>query len=360
MYTLHFLSCLDCSNDLINRKEAACAASFFLPKKLNVMYNWEEIRDIVNDFIEKLEFEREPRDLYAPIRYTLSQSGKRVRPVLFLLAYNMYKECVQDALYPAVAMETYHNYTLIHDDVMDRATIRRGKPTVCAKWGDTAAILSGDTMLVLAYEFFSHVPADKLPSMLALFTETAKEIGDGQQYDLGFEKCDNVREEEYLEMIRLKTSVLLAASLKLGGMLAGAPEEDLKNLYSYGETMGLAFQLQDDLLDVYADQSLFGKKIGGDICCNKKTFLLITAMNLASPEQLAVMKEWMERESFDDEEKIAYFTAVYNELGVKEICEKRIQELFAKCDEYMARILLPDDKKECLKAFANSILNRNL
>lgn len=324
------------------------------------MYNWEEVRDQINEFIENLRFEREPLELYAPIRYTLSQSGKRVRPVLFVMAYNMYKECVKEALYPAVAMETYHNYTLIHDDVMDRASIRRGKPTVCAKWGDTAAILSGDTMLVLAYEFFSHVPADKLPSMLALFTETAKQIGDGQQYDLDFENRDNVPEEEYIEMIRLKTSVLLAASLKLGGMLAGASDADLENLYAYGETMGLAFQLQDDMLDVYADQALFGKKIGGDICCNKKTFLLITAMNLASEKQLAEMKEWMSREEYDAEEKIAFFTNIYNELGVKEICEKRIEALFAKCDEYIANISVPEERKVNLKNFANSILNRKL
>ena len=196
--------------------------------------------------------------------------------------------------------------------------------------------------------------------MLALFTETAKEIGDGQQYDLDFENRDNVKEEEYLEMIRLKTSVLLAASLKLGGMLAGACEQDLANLYAYGETMGLAFQLQDDLLDVYADQALFGKKIGGDICCNKKTFLLITAMNLASPEQLAEMKEWMDKGDFVAEEKIAYFTGIYNKLGVKEICEQRIQALFAKCDEYIAQISVSDERKAELKAFANSLLNRNL
>lgn len=324
------------------------------------MYNWEELRDKVNDFIENLEFERDPRELYAPIRYTLEQSGKRVRPVLFLLAYNMYKDAVDDALYPAVAMETYHNYTLIHDDVMDRADIRRGKPTVCAKWGDVPAILSGDTMLVLAYEFLAHVPADKLPGMLALFTETAKQIGDGQQYDIEFETRDNVAEEEYIEMIRLKTSVLLAASLKLGGMLAGAGDDDLKNLYSYGERMGLAFQLQDDLLDVYADETLFGKKIGGDICCNKKTFLMITALNSASPEQFAAMKEWMARKDFDAQEKISFFTGLYNELGVREICEKRIEALFAECDEYIERISLPEEKKSCLKAFADSILNRKL
>ena len=256
--------------------------------------------------------------------------------------------------------ECPENYTLIHDDVMDRAVIRRGKPTVCAKWGDTAAILSGDTMLVLAYEFLSHVSADKLPAMLSLFTETAKEIGDGQQYDLDFEKRDDVTEQEYMEMIRLKTSVLLATSLRLGGILAGACENDQQNLYKYGETMGLAFQLQDDLLDVYADEKLFGKKIGGDICCNKKTFLLITAMNLASPAQLAQMKAWMEKDEFDPQEKIAWFTAMYNELGVKEACEKRIHELFAKCDAYMDGISVPEEKKTALKEFANTILNRNL
>lgn len=324
------------------------------------MYNWEETRDAVNSFISKLEFEREPRELYAPIRYTLAQSGKRVRPVLLLMAYNIYKENIEDALYPATAIETYHNYTLIHDDVMDRASIRRGKPTVCAKWGDTAAILSGDTMLVLAYEFLSHVPAEKLPRVLSLFTETAKEIGDGQQYDLDFENRDDVAEEEYMEMIRLKTSVLLASALKMGGILADAPESDLQNLYSYGERMGLAFQLQDDLLDVYADEALFGKKIGGDICCNKKTFLLIKAMNLASPEQLSKMKEWMEKSDFDAQEKIAFFTCIYNELGVREACEKRIAELFEECDRYIEALSVPAERKVNLKAFADSLLNRNL
>lgn len=324
------------------------------------MYTWEELRDKVNLFIDNLEFEREPRELYAPIRYTLAQSGKRVRPVLFLMAYNLYKECIEEALFPALAMETYHNYTLIHDDVMDRADIRRGKPTVCAKWGDVPAILSGDTMLVLAYEFIAHVPADKLPQMLALFTETAKQIGDGQQYDIEFETRDNVTEEEYLEMIRLKTSVLLAASLRLGGILAGASESDQENLYAYGEKMGLAFQLQDDLLDVYADQALFGKKIGGDICCNKKTFLLITALNMANPQQFAEMKQWMEKKDFDRQEKIAFFTGMYDKLGVKEVCEKRIETLFAMCDEYIDRISIDNEKKANLKAFANSLLNRKL
>lgn len=324
------------------------------------MYSWNEIRNQVNDFIDNLKFEREPYKLYEPVRYTISQSGKRVRPVLFLMAYNMYKDDLKEAFYPAVALETYHNYTLIHDDVMDDADLRRGMPTVYAKWGQNAAILSGDSMLVLAYEFLSHAPADKLSELLVRFNEMAKGIGEGQQYDLEFESREDVTEDEYLEMIRLKTSVLLAASLSMGAFLAGASEEDQKNLYAYGEKIGIAFQLQDDLLDVYADQSVFGKKIGGDICCNKKTLLLITAMRLASPEQLAKMKEWMAKSEFDAEEKVAFFTRMYNELGVREICEKRVQELFDECDQYIANVSVAPEKKQYLKGLADSLLNRNV
>ena len=324
------------------------------------MYNWEQIRDEVNRFIASIKFEREPLELYKPIRYTIEQSGKRVRPVLCLMAYNLYKEDITEALYPAVAMETYHNYTLIHDDVMDRADIRRGKPTVCAKWGDTAAILSGDTMLLLAYEFIAHASPEKLPAMLALFTETAKEVSDGQQYDLEFENRGDVTEAEYMEMIRLKTSVLIAASLKMGGLVAGASDSDLRNLNAYGETMGLAFQLQDDMLDVYGDAALFGKKIGGDIRCNKKTFLLIKAMETASPEQRAQMNAWMENAACDPDEKVAFFTDMYNKLGIKEICENRIAELFAKCDAYIENLSVDAARKANLKQFADSLLNRNL
>lgn len=333
---------------------------FFIFNTFYNMYSWEQAREALNIFIENLKFEREPQELYAPIRYTIAQSGKRVRPVLCLMAYNLYKENVEEVLYPAVAMETYHNHTLIHDDVMDRATIRRGKPTVCAKWGDTPAILSGDTMLLLAYEFISHAPADKLRDALALFTETAKEVCDGQQYDIEFETREAVAESEYMEMIRLKTSVLIAASLKMGGIVAGASEADLRNLYAYGETFGLAFQLQDDLLDVYGDAALFGKKIGGDIRCNKKTFLLIKAMELAEPEQRAAMKEWMDNPACDADEKVAFFTNMYNTLGVKEVCEQRIAALFAKCDTYLENLSVPAERKTALKSFVDSLLNRNL
>ncbi len=324
------------------------------------MYNWEQIRDILNEFINNLKYAREPEELYAPITYTLSQSGKRVRPVLTLMAYNMYKENVDNILYPAVALETYHNHTLIHDDVMDCADIRRGLPTVCAKWGDTKAILSGDAMLLLAYEFMSHASDDKLRPAMNLLTETAKGVCEGQQYDIEFETRHSVGEQEYIEMIRLKTSVLIAAAMKLGGLLAGASDSDLENLYAYGETMGLAFQLQDDLLDVYGDAGIFGKKIGGDIRCNKKTYLLIKAMELADDEQRKQMNEWMSTADCDADAKVRFFTQIYNELNIKQICEEHIASLFAKCDQYIDLVSVPAQNKKELKRFVNSLLNRNL
>ena len=322
------------------------------------MYSWEDIRNKVNALIEALQYEREPKALYEPITYTLEQGGKRVRPVALIMAYNLFKEDIDSVLYPAVAMETYHNYTLIHDDVMDKADIRRGLPTVWTKWGESEAILSGDTMFVLAYEFISHVADDKLRVALEIFNEMAKEIGEGQQYDMEFETRDNVAEDDYINMIRLKTSVLIANCMKLGALLAGASDADAQNLYSYGETVGLAFQLQDDLLDVYGDPKVFGKKIGGDICCNKKTFLLIKALELASPEQRAEMERWMAMEQFDADAKIAYFTSLYNELGVKQICEAKIESLFNSCDSYLDAVTVAAERKVVIKSFADSLLNR--
>jgi geranylgeranyl diphosphate synthase type II len=322
------------------------------------MYSWEELRNRVNDFITNLKYARDPLALYEPITYTIAQGGKRVRPVALLMAYNLYKEDVEKALYPAVTMETYHDYTLLHDDMMDKATIRRGQPTVWTKWGENEAILSGDTMFVLAYEFLAHVDSDKLPAALALFNEMAKEIGEGQQYDMEFETRGNVTEEEYINMIRLKTSVLIANCMKLGAMLAGASQEDADNLYRYGETVGLAFQLQDDLLDVYGDAAVFGKKIGGDICCNKKTFPLIKAMELASPQQRKELEEWMAQENFDADAKIEYFTSLYNSLGVRTLCEERIAALFANCDSYLDAVSVSPERKSIIKSFADSLLNR--
>ena len=241
------------------------------------MLTSNEILSLVNHYLDSLPYDRRPASLYAPIRYVLSLGGKRIRPVLMLLAYNLYKDHPEDILAPACALETYHNYTLLHDDLMDNADLRRGHQTVHKKWDANTAILSGDSMLVLAYQRMAQCPTDKLKPVFDLFTETALEIGEGQQYDMDFETRTDVREEEYIEMIRLKTSVLLACATKLGAILADASDEDAENLYKFGEQIGLAFQLQDDFLDVYGDPEVFGKAIGGDITSNKKTYMLINA-----------------------------------------------------------------------------------
>ena len=242
------------------------------------MLTSNEILQKVNDCLDHLRYDRKPASLYEPMQYVLSIGGKRIRPVLMLLGYNLWKEHPEDILMPAVGLETYHNYTLLHDDLMDNADMRRGQLTVHKKWDANKAILSGDSMLVLAYQRMQQVPADKLPAVLDLFTVTALEIGEGQEYDMSFETRSDVTEDEYIEMIRLKTSVLLACAMKIGALLADAPQEDADRLYRLGEQIGLAFQLQDDLLDVYGDPKVFGKAIGGDITSNKKTYMLINAL----------------------------------------------------------------------------------
>ena len=261
------------------------------------MYNWKELLDYINGEIAGMSFERQPAELYAPIRYVLSMGGKRIRPVLMLMAYNLYQEKVEVIRSQAMAIEIYHNYTLLHDDLMDRADMRRGMATVHKKWDDNAAILSGDSMLVMAYRYMQQgCPVEQLGNVMGLFTETALEIGEGQQYDIEFETRADVSEEEYIEMIRLKTSVLLACALKIGAWLGDAPRQDAQLLYRFGENLGLAFQLQDDYLDVYGDPAVFGKKIGGDILCNKKTYMLINALGRALPADRERLEQWLEKE----------------------------------------------------------------
>lgn len=252
-----------------------------------------------------------------------------------LLGYNLYKENPERILPSAIALETYHNYTLLHDDLMDNADVRRGNPTVHKKWDANTAILSGDSMLVLAYQRMAECPVEKLKPVLDLFTETALEIGEGQQYDMEFETRNDVREEEYIEMIRLKTSVLLACALKMGAILADASEEDAANLYKFGEQIGLAFQLQDDYLDVYGDPAVFGKAIGGDIMCNKKTYMLINAFNLATEEQRAELSHWVNAQHPDPKEKIAAVTALYNKIGIRQLAEAKIQHYFDESRKYL-------------------------
>ena len=279
-----------------------------------MLYSASQLLEKVNTYINQMSYQREPRELYEPIEYELSLGGKRIRPVLMLMAYNLYKEDVDSILPQAVGLETYHNHTLLHDDVMDKADMRRGKPTVHNVWSENAAILSGDAMLILAYKLMADCPNDKLKGVLELFTQTTLEICEGQQWDMEFERRMDVTVDEYMEMIRLKTSVLLAAALKIGAMLAEAPENDADKLYEFGVKMGLAFQLQDDFLDVYGDPKVFGKNIGGDILCNKKTFMLITALSQANEAQRTELEKWLAAYDYVPEEKISEVTVSSNTI----------------------------------------------
>ena len=318
-----------------------------------------EILNSINTFIEQLPYERKPFSLYEPIQYVLSLGGKRIRPALMLLTYQLYKDQPEDIMMPAVALETYHNYTLLHDDLMDNADLRRGHATVHKRWDANTAVLSGDSMLVLAYERMAQVPADKLGAVLPLFTETALEIGEGQQYDMEFEQRNDVTEAEYIEMIRLKTSVLLACAVKIGAILAGADEKDADNLYQYGEQLGLAFQLQDDLLDVYGDPAVFGKAIGGDITSNKKTYMLINAFLLADDRQRQELHRWVDAKEFDRQEKIAAVTQLYNEIGIRQLCEEKINSYFESAKQCLARIDVPLERKQPLIDFTNEMMHRD-
>ena len=318
----------------------------------------DEILQLVNDKLDNLPYDRRPASLYEPIRYVLSMGGKRIRPVLMLLAYNLFKDDPESILMPACALETYHNYTLLHDDLMDNADLRRGHETVHRKWNANTAILSGDSMLVLAYQRMAQCDPAVMPDVLRLFTETALEIGEGQQYDMDFERRDDVTEEEYIEMIRLKTSVLLACALKIGAILAGASAGDADNLYRFGEKIGLAFQLQDDYLDVYGDTKVFGKAIGGDITSNKKTYMLINAFNRADGRQRAELERWISAVDFDREEKIAAVTRLYNEIGIDHLAQEKIAFYFEESRKYLDAVGVDSMRKAELAAYAQRMMKR--
>ena len=322
------------------------------------MLTSKEILVRVNEFIGSLPYDRKPESLYAPIKYVLSMGGKRIRPVLMLLAYNLYKDDPERILMQACALETYHNYTLLHDDLMDNADMRRGCLTVHKKWNANTAILSGDSMLVVACQRMAQCDAGKLRDVLDLFTETALEIGEGQQYDMDFETRNDVTEDEYIEMIRLKTSVLLACAVKMGAVLADAPAADACRLYKFGEQLGLAFQLQDDLLDVYGDPDVFGKAIGGDITSNKKTYMLINACQRASRTQRAELMRWISAKEFDRREKIEAVTALYDEIGIRELCEEKINHYFSESKRLLDSVCVDDSRKEIMRGYISEIMKR--
>lgn len=322
------------------------------------MFTFENILQQIEEEISLLHFNYPPPTLYDPISYILSLGGKRIRPALTLMACNIYNESVKNAIQPALGIEVFHNFTLLHDDLMDRADMRRNKPTVHKLWNDNTAILSGDAMLIVAYKLIGVTQPEHLKIVLDLFTQTALEICGGQQYDMEFESRDNVSEEEYLEMIRLKTAVLLACGLKTGALLGGASAEDAEHLYHFGIHIGLAFQLQDDLLDVYGDPVVFGKNTGGDILCNKKTFLLVNALKKASPEQLATLSLWMDKTEFDPAEKIAVFTYIYNELHIKKLTELKMQEYYTTALRHLDALKVKEERLSVLKNTCNQLMFR--
>lgn len=319
------------------------------------MRTFEEICRTIEEALARLTFDQPPRSLFDPITYTLSLGGKRIRPALALMACDLFGGKNEDVLQPALGLEVFHNFTLLHDDLMDEADRRRDKPTVHKLWNPNVAILSGDAMLICAYQLVAKAN-DK--AILELFSRTALEICAGQQYDMEFESRSDVTEEEYLEMIRLKTAVLLACALKVGAMIGGASAADADALYDYGIHIGLAFQLQDDLLDVYGDPKTFGKNIGGDILCNKKTFLLINALSVASEEQRLVMEDWMARKTYDAQEKIAAFTNLYNELYIRDLTERRIEDYYRMADEDLARLSIAPESLSVLKGTCDRLMKR--
>jgi geranylgeranyl diphosphate synthase type II len=322
------------------------------------MYTSEDLLKKVNEALDNLVYDRQPASLYDPIKYVLSIGGKRVRPVLTMLAYNLYKDDPLSIMSQALGLETYHNFTLLHDDLMDNADMRRGHETVHKKWDANRAILSGDTMLLQAFERVEDCDPAKLPAVFKVFIQTTLEIGEGQQLDVEFEKRNDVTEDEYIEMIRLKTSVLLACACKVGAIMADAPAEDIENMYKFGEKLGLAFQLQDDLLDVYGNPAVFGKNIGGDITSNKKTYMLINAFNRATPAQRDELTKWVEAKEFDRNEKVAAVTNLYNEIGIRELCEQKIEQYYQESLVYLAKVSVSDERKAEIKAYAAEMMKR--
>ena len=320
------------------------------------MYATKELTQKINMAVEGIQYNAEPKNLYEPIRYILSIGGKRIRPLLMLMGYNLYKEDVDTIMDNALALETYHNFTLLHDDLMDKSDLRRGNPTVHKKWNENTAILSGDTMLIMAYQLFNKgVQNEKAWSA---FIDATLGVCEGQQYDIDFETRNDVTEVEYMEMIRMKTSLLLGYALKIGALLGGADQEDVENLYTFGEKMGLAYQLQDDLLDVYGDPTKFQKKLGGDIVENKKTFMLIQAYLHADSTQKAELDRWMNVKDFNPEEKIAAVTHIYNILSIDKLAKQKIEDIFAESLKSLDRVKVTEEKKTELRLFANKLMGR--
>lgn len=320
---------------------------------------------LLNDYTTAIEqtiattqYGQSPIELYEPISYLMGLGGKRIRPLLTVMATALFTENWQQAVRPAVGVEVFHNFTLMHDDIMDKAPIRRGQPTVHEKWNDNVAILSGDVMLVSAYEFLTEVEPAYLKAVIKKFNRAAAEVCEGQQWDMNFEKRSDVTKAQYLEMIRLKTAVLLGFALELGGIIGGTDEENARILKKLGDAVGTGFQLKDDLLDVYGDPGKFGKLVGGDILANKKTFLLIDALEKATGSDQEELQFWLSPQDHHNIEKVQAVTALYDRLGVRQTTEAEMNRYFEEGFEYLKALRIADEKKEMLQSFFQNLIER--
>lgn len=322
-----------------------------------MMHDNDQILGLFEATLSQMQTPEEPELLYLPIIYSMSGGGKRLRPTLLLLTAEAFGSSAERAMPAAMAVEVFHNFTLLHDDIMDNADMRRGKPSVYAKWGGNVAILSGDAMLITAYKYLAQLDAEELSRVMPLFNTMALEVCEGQQYDMAFEGKTEITVEEYLRMIELKTSALLSGSATIGATLAGASEEDTKRVYRFATELGLAFQLQDDMLDSYGDEAL-GKKIGGDILEGKQTYLMVQAMNSASEEEREVLRTTHRRGDISDSEKIATVKALYDKLDVKHLTEQQIELRFERALAILDSLTIGAERTHHLRDFARNLMGR--
>lgn len=323
------------------------------------MKNYDQLISYFEKQLEKQNFAGEPKELYEPISYTISYGGKRIRPVLTLMACELFCGDAEKALQQAIAIELFHNFTLIHDDIMDNAPIRRGRETVYRKWNGNIAILSGDTLFALAYHYAQQADKEILSPILSVFNQTAIEVCEGQQFDLNYETNNHVTVDEYINMIRLKTGVLFGASLKIGAIIGGASAEDADNLYHFGVNIGLGFQLQDDLLDTFGDETIFGKKTGGDIITNKKTFLYLKALECSDADHREQLISLYNMDDIDAESKITQVKNIFNSLNINSLAAAEIETFYNKGMEYLNKVKLEQSNKEILIDIASKMIQRD-
>jgi geranylgeranyl diphosphate synthase type II len=323
------------------------------------MYRQSELKEVVDKALINLSYNTESEKLINPVKYVLSVGGKRLRPVMALMACNLFCDKIDNAILPAAGLEVFHNFTLVHDDIMDQASVRRGFPAVHHKWNTSQAILSGDVMAFISNECFLQTPQNYLLRVFRIFNKAAIEVCVGQQLDMDYEKAAFISHGEYLRMIELKTAVLLAASLKIGAIIGGAEDKDSDLLYEFGRNLGLAFQIQDDLLDIWGDANIFGKKSGGDIVANKKTYPLVKAMEIASSRQLKALHEQFSHKEHDQEEKIKKVISIYDQLNIKEITENLANDYISKAFALLLRVNVAEKRKKELTGVASSLIGRN-